>query len=98
MRKVRKAMTNLVVIDGVRTPMGSFGGSLKEMNAPMLLEHVFRGALEKTKIEPKEIDEVIVGQVFQGSDAPNIARFASLRAGVPQEVPGVTLNRQCASG
>src|ERR687885_274602 len=91
-------MTDALVVEGARTPMGSFGGSLRELNAPTLLEHVFRGALEKTQIEPKEIDEVIVGQVFQGSDAPNIARFCSLRVGVPQEVPGVTLNRQCASG
>lgn len=91
-------MTDIVVIDGVRTPLGSFGGSLKEINAPTLLEHVFKGALEKTKIDPKEIDEIIVGQVFQGSDSPNIARFAGLRAGIPDSVPGVTLNRQCASG
>ncbi len=91
-------MTEVFVIEGARTPIGSFGGSLKEINAPTLLEHVFRGALGKTKIDPQEIDEVIVGQVFQGSDAPNIARYASLRVGVPQNVPGVTLNRQCASG
>jgi acetyl-CoA acetyltransferase family protein len=91
-------MTDAYVIDGARTPMGSFGGSLKEVNAPTLLEHAFKGALEKTGVEPQEIDEVIVGQVFQGSDAPDIARFCALRVGLPQEVPGVTLNRQCASG
>lgn len=91
-------MTEIVVIDGARTPIGSFGGSLKEINAPTLLEHVFKGALERTQIDPREIDEIIVGQVFQGSDSPNIARFAGLRAGIPDTVPGVTLNRQCASG
>jgi len=91
-------MTEVVVIDGARTPMGSFGGSLKGLNAPTLLDHVFKGELEKTKIDPKEIDEVIVGQVFQGSDSPNIARFVGLRVGIPNTVPGVTLNRQCASG
>ncbi len=91
-------MQEAFVIDGVRTPIGSFGGSLREVNAPGLLEHVFRGALDKTGIPPQEIDEVIAGQVFQGSDGPDIARFCALRAGLPQTVPGVTLNRQCASG
>lgn len=91
-------MKDVVVIDGARTPIGSFGGSLREVNAPTLLEHAFRAALDKTKIEPKDIDETIVGQVFQGSDAPGIARFCSLRVGIPNEVPGMTLNRQCASG
>ena len=90
--------SQVVVIDGARTPLGSFGGSLKEANAPTLLEHAIKGALDKTKIDPKEIDEVIVGQVFQGSDSPNIARFSALHVGVPDDVPGVTLNRQCASG
>jgi acetyl-CoA acetyltransferase family protein len=71
---------------------------LRELNAPTLLEHAFRAALDKTKIAPQEIDETIVGQVFQGSDAPGIARFCSLRSGIPKEVPGITLNRQCASG
>jgi acetyl-CoA C-acetyltransferase len=91
-------MTDVVILDGARIPNGTFGGALKDLNAPTLLEHAFRGALDKTKIEPKEIDEVIVGQVFQGSDAPDIARFCGLRVGLPHAVPGVTLNRQCASG
>lgn len=91
-------MKDVVILDGARTPIGSFGGSLREVNAPTLLEHAFRAALDKTKIDPKEIDETIVGQVFQGSDAPGIARFCSLRVGIPNNVPGMTLNRQCASG
>jgi acetyl-CoA C-acetyltransferase len=91
-------MTEVVVLDGARTPIGVFGGSLRETNAPTLLEHAFRAALAKTKIAPQEIDETIVGQVFQGSDAPDIARFCSLRVGIPKEIPGLTLNRQCASG
>jgi acetyl-CoA C-acetyltransferase len=91
-------MTEVVVLDGARTPIGMFGGSLRETNAPTLLEHAFRAALAKTKIAPQEIDETIVGQVFQGSDAPDIARFCSLRVGIPKEIPGLTLNRQCASG
>ena len=91
-------MKDVVLLDGARTPIGSFGGSLREVNAPTLLEHAFHAALDKTKIDPKEIDETIVGQVFQGSDAPGIARFCSLRVGIPHNVPGMTLNRQCASG
>ncbi len=91
-------MTDVVVIDGARTPMGSFGGSLREVNAPTLLEHAFRAALAKTRIDPRAIDETIVGQVFQGSDAPDIARFCSLRVGIPPDAPGIAINRQCASG
>ncbi len=91
-------MTEVVVIDGARTPIGAFGGSLREVNAPTLLEHAFRAALAKTKIDPQEIDETIVGQVFQGSDAPDIARFCSLHVGIPQDAPGIAINRQCASG
>ncbi|MBI5028947.1 MAG: thiolase family protein [Chloroflexi bacterium] len=91
-------MTEVVVLDGARTPIGTFGGSLRETNAPTLLEHAFRAALDKTKIDPKEIDETIVGQVFQGSDAPDIARYCSLRVGIPKQVPGIAINRQCASG
>lgn len=91
-------MTEVVVLNGARTPIGSFGGSLREVSAPTLLEHAFRAALDKTKVDPHEIDETIVGQVFQGSDAPGIARFCSLRVGIPHAVPGMTLNRQCASG
>jgi acetyl-CoA acetyltransferase family protein len=91
-------MTEVVVLDGARTPIGSFGGMLREVDAPTLLEHAFRAALAKTKIDPREIDETIVGQVFQGSDAPDIARFCSLRVGIPDQVPGIAINRQCASG
>ncbi len=91
-------MTEVVVLDGARTPIGAFGGSLREVNAPTLLEHAFRAALAKTKIDPREIDETIVGQVFQGSDAPDIARYCSLRVGIPKEAPGIAINRQCASG
>ncbi|MCL5951873.1 MAG: thiolase family protein [Chloroflexi bacterium] len=91
-------MKEVVVLEGARTPIGSFGGSLREVNAPTLMEHAFRAALDKTQIDPQEIDETIVGQVFQGSDAPDIARFCSLRVGIPNKAPGVTINRQCASG
>ena len=91
-------MTDVVILDGARTPIGTFGGSLRETNAPTLLEHAFRAAIDKTKIDPKEIDETIVGQVFQGSDAPDIARYCSLRVGIPKEIPGIAINRQCASG
>lgn len=88
----------VVVLDGARTPIGTFGASLREVNAPTLMEHAFRAAIDKTKIDPKEIDETIVGQVFQGSDAPDLARYCSLRVGIPEKAPGITINRQCASG
>lgn len=91
-------MREIVVLDGARTPIGTFGGSLRDVNAPTLMEHAMRAALERTHVDPQEIDETIVGQVCQGSDAPGIARFCSLRVGIPFKTPGMTINRQCASG
>ena len=87
-------MTDVVILDGARTPIGAFGGTLREFNAPTLMTHAFRAAIAKTKIDPHAIDETIVGQVFQGSDAPDIARYCSLRAGIPPQVPGIAINRQ----
>ena len=91
-------MADIVILGGARTPIGAFGGTLRDFNAPTLMEHAMRGALAKTKIDPHTIDETIVGQVFQGSDAPDIARYCSLRVGIPANVPGIAINRQCASG
>jgi len=87
-----------VIVDGVRTPQGVFGGALKSLTAQQLGEMVVRELLKRTKLKPADLQEVIIGCVGQQSDAPNIARVIALRAGVPNEVPAYTVQRNCASG
>jgi acetyl-CoA C-acetyltransferase len=93
-----KEIREVVIVDGCRTAVGSMGGSLKPLHAVDLAECVLKGSLERTGVDPKEIDEVIMGQCRQTSDEPNIARVAALRAGIPEECPAYTVMRQCASG
>ncbi len=88
----------VVIVDGVRTPQGMFGGALKQLTAQYLGEVVLKELLKRTKIKPSDIEEVIIGCVGQGSDAPNLARVIALRAGVPIQVPAYTVQRNCASG
>jgi acetyl-CoA C-acetyltransferase len=91
-------MKDVVIVDAVRTPGGNLGGMLIKFNAVALSEIVMRGVLERTKIDPASITEVIFGNVFQSSDAPNIARVAALKAGIPKEVTAYTVARNCDSG
>jgi acetyl-CoA C-acetyltransferase len=91
-------MRKVVILDGVRTAIGKMGGALKDVNVEFLSEKVMRTVLEKTGIEGKEINQVIWGHAKQSSDNPNLARLAALRAGLPIEVAGYTVHRQCASG
>ncbi len=88
----------VVIVDGVRTPQGVFGGALRQLTAQQLGEVVIRGLLKRTNLKPAHVEEVIFGCVGQGSDAPNIARVIALRAGIPMTVPGYTVQRNCASG
>ncbi len=88
----------LVIIDGSRTPFCKAGTSLKKAKACDLASHVFREVLDRTGVDPAEIDEVILGCGGPGPDEANVARVASLRAGVPTGVPAVTVMRNCASG
>jgi acetyl-CoA C-acetyltransferase len=89
---------DVVIVDGVRTPQGVFGGALKSFTAQQLGELALRELLRRTNLKPADVEEVIVGCVGQGSDAPNIARVIALRAGVPMRVPAFTVQRNCASG
>jgi acetyl-CoA C-acetyltransferase len=91
-------MAEVVVVDGVRTPQGVFGGALKQLTAQFLGEVAVRALLTRTRLKPADVEEVIFGCVGQGSDAPNIARVIALRAGIPKETPGFTVQRNCASG
>ncbi len=91
-------MKEVVLIDGVRTPFGNFGGVLKDLPAHELGRLVIAELLSRNLVAADQIEEVIMGCCGQQSDAPNIARVAALNAGVPKEVPGYTVHRNCGSG
>ncbi|UOE57835.1 thiolase family protein [Cytobacillus oceanisediminis] len=91
-------MRNAVIIDGVRTAIGRMGGTLKDIEVDFLSERVMRKALERSRLDGSEVDEVVWGHAKQSSDVPNLARLAALRSGLPVEVPGYTVHRQCGSG
>jgi acetyl-CoA acetyltransferase family protein len=88
------------VVDAVRTPVGRFGGSLAGVRPDDLAATVVRALLERTpSLDPSSISEVVLGAANQaGEDNRNVARMAALLAGLPTSVPGVTVNRLCASG
>src|SRR6266568_8962675 len=93
------SMKDIVLIDGARTPFGTFGGALRETSATELGVIAAKAALERSKVDPKQIDQVIFGNVLQTSgDAVYLARHVGLKAGVPKEVPALTVNRLCGSG
>ncbi len=91
-------MKNVVIVEACRTAVGNMGGALKPLSALDMAEVVLRGCIERSGIDPKEIDEVILGQCRQTSDEPNIARVAALKAGIPEAASAHTVMRQCASG
>lgn len=90
---------DIVILRGARTPFGTFGGSLKDVSAADLGVAAGRGAMERSRVAPDQVDQVIFGNVIQtsGSDV-YLARHVALKAGCPQSVPALTLNRACGSG
>jgi 3-oxoadipyl-CoA thiolase len=87
------------VVDGVRTPIGRYGGALSAVRPDDLAALVVRTAVERAGIDASDVDEVVLGAANQaGEDNRNVARMAALLAGLPDTVPGVTVNRLCASG
>lgn len=93
-------MKNAYIVGGLRTPIGSLTGTLSAVRADDLAAHVLKSLMEKyPEVNFKEVGDVILGCANQaGEDNRNVARMASLLSGIPQEVPGVTVNRLCASG
>jgi acetyl-CoA C-acetyltransferase len=87
-----------VILSGCRTPIGSFGGALKDLSAPQLGAIVVREALARAGVEPGQIDDVVLGCVLQAGAGMNVARQAALEAGIPHAVPAETVNRVCGSG
>ncbi|HEY6009535.1 MAG TPA: thiolase family protein [Geobacteraceae bacterium] len=91
-------MNEVFVVDGLRTPFGSFGGALADVEAPLLGATVMRALLEKSGLAPAMVDEVIVGQVLSGGCGQAPARQAMREAGIPDGVPAMTINKVCGSG
>jgi 3-oxoadipyl-CoA thiolase len=88
-----------VIVDGLRTPFGRYGGALRDVRPDDLAAHVIRALIERTKLDPSVIDDVIIGAANQaGEDNRNVGRMAALLAGLPVEVAGQTVNRLCGSG
>ncbi|MDR2133404.1 MAG: acetyl-CoA C-acetyltransferase [Clostridiales Family XIII bacterium] len=91
-------MRDVVIVSAARTPIGSFGGSLKDVSAAKLGGTVIKEALKRAGVDPASVDEVIFGNVLQAGLGQNVARQASIAAGIPVEVPSWTLNKVCGSG
>jgi acetyl-CoA C-acetyltransferase len=91
-------MEDIVIVSAVRTAVGKFGGSLAKIPAPELGAIVIKEALARAKVDPSQVSEVIMGQVLAAGSGQNPARQALLKAGLPKEVPGLTINAVCGSG
>lgn len=92
-------MREAVIVSAVRTPIGKYGGALAGVRPDDMAALVIRSALERVDIPGKEVEDVYFGAANQvGEDNRNVARMALLLAGLPMEIPGVTVNRLCASG
>jgi acetyl-CoA C-acetyltransferase len=91
-------MKEVVIVGGVRTPIGGHGGAFRTLTAQHLAALVFREVIERVGLDPLLFDDVILGCIGQQSDAVNIGRVAGLLAGVPVNVPGYTVQRNCVSG
>jgi acetyl-CoA acyltransferase len=91
-------MTEVMIIDGVRTPIGKMGGALSTIRPDDLLAETYKALIARTGVDPKEITEIIAGCGNQGGeDNRDVARMSALLAGLPKEVPGITVNRNCSS-
>ncbi len=91
-------MTDIVITAAVRTPIGAFGGSLSGLEASELGRIVIANALSRSQVETQDVSDVVLGQVLAAGKGQNPARQASIGAGVPKEVPAMTINQVCGSG
>jgi len=91
-------MKRAAIVGPVRTPVGTFGGSLKSLPAEELATIVIKELINRTKIDPERIDDVVFAQSYANSEAPCIGRWAALNAGLPIGVPGMQLDRRCGGG
>ncbi len=91
-------MNDVVIVSAVRTPIGSFMGSLSTIAAPRLGAAAIKGALDRINLNPNQVDEVLMGNVVQAGTGQAPARQAAIFAGIPDSVPCTTINKVCASG
>jgi acetyl-CoA C-acetyltransferase len=91
-------MPSTVIIGTARTPFGKMGGGLKSLDATDLGASAIEAALERSEVEPEQVEEVIFGQVLQAGQGQIPSRQAQIKAGIPKEVPSETVNKVCASG
>mgnify|MGYP000870284977 FL=1 len=91
-------MKEVVVVSAVRTAVGTFGGSLRDLPAVELGGIVIQSAIERAGLNPEDVDEVLMGCVLQGGLGQNVARQSAIKAGIPVEVPCATVNKVCGSG
>ncbi|WP_057913569.1 thiolase family protein [Peribacillus muralis] len=88
----------IVIVSAVRTPIGRYGGTLKNSSSGHLASIVIKEAIKRANIAAEQVDEVIFGEVRQTTESSNVARVAALRSGIPDSAPAFTVNRLCASG
>ncbi len=91
-------MKKAVIISAVRTPIGRYMGALKEVPAYDLAALVLNEAIKRARLDPAHVDDVILGQSYQSGEYVNIARMSLLKAGWPDSIPGITLDRRCCTG
>ena len=91
-------MTNVVIVDAVRTPIGAFGGALSTLTASHMGSLVNKALLDRNKLAADQVDEVILGQILTAGTGQNPARQAAMEAGLPQECTSMTINKLCGSG
>ncbi|MDA8407931.1 MAG: acetyl-CoA C-acetyltransferase [Deltaproteobacteria bacterium] len=91
-------MKEVVIVDAIRTPVGSFGGSLRSVPAVELGAIVVKEIIRRNNLDPAKVDELIFGCVLQAGQGQNVARQIVIKAGIPMEVPAMTINKVCASG
>ena len=91
-------MREVVIVSAVRTALGTFGGSLKDVSAADLGAIVVKEAVKRAGINPENVDEVVLGNVIQAGLGQNVARQSAVKAGLPLEVPAMTINKVCGSG
>ncbi len=91
-------MDDVVILAAARTAIGKFGGSIAGVSAPDLGATVIKDLLARAGLKPEQVDEVILGQVLTGGSGQNPARQAAIKAGLPHEVPAMTINKVCGSG
>ncbi len=97
-RKKRRQEMDVFLVEALRTPFGSFGGVLSGVTPPEMSSNVIRALLERTGLSPEQVDEVIIGEVLPAGVGQAPARQAAIYAGIPTNVPAMTINKVCGSG